>query len=693
MRAFPFPPAEEPAPLAPTGQIVVRLRLIGQMEAWTVTSENVLPAGRKTRALLAAIALAGPRPALRGRLAELLWSRRLEEQARASLRQEIHRLLEVLAPAKTEILQVTRDHLSLKPGVVWIDVDEVTRATTAEPAALSLLDGELLEDLIGIDPTFDMWLTAERERLRDRARSVAEALLREQHEPATSIAAAQRLLQIDRAHEGAWRALMRAHAEQGERGMAIQAYDRCRAVLADLLDAAPSAETQSLLADIRGPASTRSPGRPMVVPRPGPPPPIEKSAEDDMAEPETQARDERLPRGGAHVGVLPMQCVGLSEEDAYLGPGLADEITTALARFRWMFVVSSSSLTRFAQNNRDETAIRQAFGIDFLLDGTIQRSRNKLRITLRLLDLRAGNQVVWARRFDRQADDLLSVQDEIAAEVVAQIDPEILLIEAKRSAARPRVNATAYDLVLRSIPLMTRFERESFWQAGEHLAQAIELEPDYAAAHAWYAYWHVFQVGQDWAADPNETMRRGGEFAEQAIVLDPFDARALTIAGHVRAYLHHNLHEAAGLHQRALELNPNLAMAWALSAMTYAYMGDADEAQRRNNRYKALSPLDPHAFIFDVVFIIVPLLRHDYEAAVIAGRSVTQLNPAFTGGYNPYLAALGHLGRKAEAATALRRLLAVEPDWTISRYMCRTPLEPKADRDHYAEGLRLAGAP
>jgi TolB-like protein len=388
-----------------------------------------------------------------------------------------------------------------------------------------------------------------------------------------------------------------------------------------------------------------------------------------------------------------MLCVGLSEEDSYLGPGLADEITTALSRFRWMFVVSSSSLTRFAQDNRDEAAIRRAFGIDFLLDGTVQRSRNKLRITLRLLDLRAGNQVVWARRFDRQADDLLSVQDEIAAEVVAQIDPEILLIEAKRSAGRPRVDSTAYDLVLRSIPLMTRFERESFWQAGEYLAQAIALEPDYAAAHAWYAYWHIFLVGQDWALNPNESMVRGGEYAERAVVLDPFDARALTIAGHVRAYLHHSLREAAGLHERALELNPNLAMAWAFSAMTHAYLGDANEAERRNNRYKALSPLDPNAFLFDVVFVIVPLLRHDYEAAAIAGRAVTQLNPSFSGGYNPYVAALGHLGRKDEAAIVLRRLLTIEPDFTIERYMSRTPLERTSDRDHYAEGLRLAGVP
>src|SRR5689334_19273364 len=249
-----------------TAQVVLRMRLIGQMEAWTLTSENVLPAGRKTRALLAVIALSSPRPALRGRLAELLWSRRPEEQARASLRQEIHRLLECLAPSGTDILIVTRDHISLSPGKVWIDVEEVMRATTEQPTSLSLLDGDLLEDLDGVDPAFDMWLTTERERVRDRARTVAEELLREQVEPEAAIPAAQRLLQIDRAHEGAWRALMRAHAARGERGMAIQAYDRCRAVLADLLDASPSAETQRLLAEIRGPSGSR-------MPRPPPPPP------------------------------------------------------------------------------------------------------------------------------------------------------------------------------------------------------------------------------------------------------------------------------------------------------------------------------------------------------------------------------------------------------------------------------------
>ena len=694
-----------PSPSVPgtaLDHVVVRLRLIGQMEAWTVRSESVLPTGRKTRALLASIALAAPRPVLRGRLAEQLWSRRPEEQARASLRQEIHRLLDALSPAETDILLITRDHLTLRPGAVWIDVEEVMKATTAQPASLTLLDGDLLEDLDGIDPNFDAWLNTERERLRDRARSIAEAMLRDDLEPDAAIASAQRLLTIDRSHEGAWRSLMKAHAQRGERGLAVQAYDRCRASLADMLDAAPSVETQKLLNEIRGPSHSRLPLRPpqpteptapvvppvAAAPAAAPPPAAETPSEAQTA---TRKRDPAAARGGAHIGVMPFRLVGMPDEDAHLAPGLADEITNALSRFRWMFIVSSNSLGRFAADNRDEAAIRREFGLDFLLDGSVQRAGNKIRISLRLLDLRANNQIVWARRFDREASDLLSLQDEVAAEVVAQIDPEILLIEAKRSKGRSQIDATAYDLMLRSIPLMGRMEHEPFMQAGQHLIDAIALEPDYAAAYAWYAYWHIFLVGQDWADHPMAMMEKAGELAERAIVLDPFDARGLSISGHVRAFLHRRLREAMVLHERALSLNPNLAMAWALSAVTHAYAGDPDEAERRNNRYKKLSPLDPHAFFFDAFFVLIHVMKRDYETAVEVGRTVSQLNPSFTATYKPYLAALGHLHRDQEAATIRRRLLALEPDFTIERFLQTNPMERESDKLHYAEGLRLAG--
>ena len=247
--------------------------------------------------------------------------------------------------------------------------------------------------------------------------------------------------------------------------------------------------------------------------------------------------------------------------------------------------------------------------------------------------------------------------------------------------------------MLRAIPLIGRMERGPFMQAGEHLSRAIALEPDYAAAYAWYAYWHIFLVGQGWADDPNAMMEEAGELAERAIVLDPFDARGLANAGHVRAFLHRRLREAATLHVRALSLNPNLAMAWALSAITYAYLGEPDEAERRNNRYKKLSPLDPYAFIFDGFFTVIHLLKRDYESAVVAGRAVTQMNSSLSAGFKPYLAALGYLGRSQEAAVARRRLLAIEPDFTIERFIATTPLERESDREHYAQGLRLAGIP
>ncbi|MBS0641036.1 MAG: hypothetical protein JSS43_14255 [Proteobacteria bacterium] len=353
--------------------------------------------------------------------------------------------------------------------------------------------------------------------------------------------------------------------------------------------------------------------------------------------------------------------------------------------------MSSNSVARFAEEPRDEAAIRRELGLDFLLDGTIQRGGNKIRASLRLLDLRSASQVVWARRFDRDTDDLLSLQDEIAAEVVAQIDPEILLIEAKRSTGRSHVDATAYDLMLRALPLMGRLERNDFMQAGQYLEEAIRREPDYAAAYAWYAWWHAFLVGQDWADNPKAMMEKAGELAERAIVLDPFDARALTISGHVNAFLHRRLLEAMTLHERALALNPNLAMAWALSAVAYAYSGDPDEAERRNNRYKKLSPFDPHAFFFDAFFVLIHLMRRDYETAVEIGRSVSQLNSTFSATYKPYLAALGHLRRDQEATTVRRRLLSLEPDFTIERFLKTTPMVRESDRMHYAEGLRLAG--
>ena len=549
---------------------------------------------------------------------------------------------------------------------------------------------ELLEDLEGVDPHFDAWLQAERKQLRSRALRIAESILREVNNPDEAIEAAERVLTIDRAHEGAWRALMNVHDARGERGLAIQAYNRCRAALAHSADAMPSAKTQKLFDEIRGASHSQ------VLPRPT------QLVEGVALQPQllqgTQnepAPDKRasMTIHGTHIGVMPFRLISSPDEHAWLAPGLADEITNALARFRGMLIVSPDSLDRFAGDNRDEASVKRELGLDFLLDGAVQRAGSTIRISLQLLDLRANNQIVWARRFDRELSDLLSLQEEIAAAVAAQIDPEILLIEAKRSASYGPVDPTAYDLMLRAVPLIGWMDQKSFMQAGQYLADAIALEPDNARLYAWYAYWHLFLVGQDWAKNPVAIREKAGELAERAIVLDPLDARGWAVSGHVRAFLHRRLRDAMVLHDRALSLNPHLAMAWALSAVTYAYAGNLEEAERRNNRYKTLSPFDPHAFFFDAFFVLIHLMKRDYETAVAVGQTLVQLNPTFSASYKPYLAALGHLRRDSEAAAIRQRLLALEPHFTIERFLENNPIERECDKMHYAEGLRLAGIP
>ena len=655
---------------SPSPHLVCRLRLIGHMEAWTATGESVLPIGRKTRAMLAVVALSAPRPVLRTRLADMLWSRRHEEQARASLRQELHRLLEALQPLGTKILDVTRDHVVLRPGLVWVDAHQVFQATAADPSALTLLEGELLGEFDDIDPALDLWLAAERDRLRDQARTVAEAVLGEQAQADLAIPAAQRLLSIDRSHEGAWRALMQGYAARGERGKAIQAYEQCRGVLTDLLNAAPLPDTQRLAAEIRA-------GYTLSVPTPA-------RAPDQPQAPAPCCRT------AVKIGALAPHVISAGTDEAQFSLGLAEEVTVALTRFGTMLVVSSSSLAQLG--DRNEPALRSAFGLDFLLDGSVQRSGQRLRVTLRLLDLRDGSKVVWTYRTDRQITDLLSLQDEVAAEVSSQVDLEILRIEGQLAADLAPDRMSAHDLVLASLPLMARMRRDEFREAGEMLERALKDAPDHAPAHAWRAWWLVLGIGQGWAGHASYRVADAVRHAELAVALDPQNARALAIAGHVRASLQHRIGEAMELYARALLLNPNLAMAWGLSAAAQLFAGELDEASQRFAQFKRLSPTDPYAFVFDAWMAGLALLGGDVEAAVALGRQVSELGPAYADGLKYYLAALGHAGKHAEAQAVLARIRASEPRFSIQTFLTVIPFARTAERDRLAAGLQAAGA-
>ncbi|MBV8613620.1 MAG: hypothetical protein JOY66_07570 [Acetobacteraceae bacterium] len=651
------------------------MRVFGPVAAWDASGLSLLPKMRKSRAVLAVLALRAPLPVSRGQLTALLWSRRDTEQARASLRQSVHELQEALGAGARPLLQADRTHLRLRAEGLWVDAGALHAGALPLAEAAALYRPTLLEDLLGLDPAFDRWVEAERERLDQVARAQGEAALAAATDPAQGMAAAEWLLAVDAAHEPAWRALIRGWGQAGNRAAAADAFARCQAALAGRAGLAPALETVALAEAVRD-------GR--AIPS-GPDPPPTSAAPPTATGP-------RPPGTRVRIGVMPLRALD-PQRAGGLSLGLAEEITTALAPFRWVSCVASSSLAAIAAEPREGSPAWSGLDLDFLLEGTIQHGADRVRITAQLLDMRAAGEVVWARRFDRPAEDMLALQDEIASATVAQIAPELLLREGERAVARRRPNPTSHELTLRAIPAIYRLDQAAFRAAGEMLEEALALDPGNTAAHAWLAHWHLFLLGQGWADDAEAAIRRAGLLTERAVTLDPGDARALTLAGHVRGYLDRKPLEARALHERALAINPNLALAWCLSGLAHCYLGDHDEAIRRIGQAQALSPYDPHGFFFDMALTLPHLLRHEHARAAEIGRRAVELNPIFSSSHKLYLAALGHLGLEHEAGALRAKLLELEPGFTVQGALRRAPMVRPQDREHYAAGLRRAGLP
>ena len=652
---------------------VLRLRLMGHMAIEDSLGHVTLPRTRKARAILAILAMANPRPVLRLNLTALLWSQRQNEQARASLRQAVHELQDVLDGPWGHLLHAERHYLTLQGPGLSVDVLGLTDTSPVGIEAIRQFQNPLLEDLAGLDPAFDRWLTEERGRLNRTALVLGESMLAEQADMAAALELANELLTIDRGHEGVWRAVMRRHADAGDRQAARLAYERCRAARAELGHHGLSPETEELLTRIGGTEA----------------PPIPAGASTLSARGAAWGPSRRST---IRLGVLPLRLVDPNNHahNDGLALGLAEEITTCLTRFRWISCVSASSLTAISGEAATGALPWHGIDADFMLDGTSQRGGNKVRILIRIIDMRSGGEVVWARRFDRDGTDTLVLQDELAAEVVALVEPELLMRAGERDRGRAVPSLAPHELVLRAIPAIYQLEREEFLSAGRMLEGALVADPSHASAHAWYAYWHLFLVGQGWASDPEYASGRAEALADRAVSLDPGDARALTLAGHTRAYLGRP-REACALHDRALALNPNLALAWGLSGLALTYLGQHDDALIRVRQASRMSPSDPHFFFFDTAMMIPYLLLGEYEKAAEFGRRAIELNPGFSSGYRVYLSVLGHLGNASEVAKVRKRLAALEPDISLASAMSRSPLTCPKDLDRFAEGLRRAG--
>ena len=661
-------------------QAIVRIHLLGALRAISYLGEDLVPRGRKARAILGYLCLHAGQRVPRAKLAALLWDRVPDQQARASLRQSLRELLLAFGPLADEVLETDAEMVRLNQRVCWVD----SAAILAGPHPANLLrtdlaalcEGELLEDLNGISEAFDEWLLMERARFATEVTAVFDEELHQIAQadvPAERRAGlARRIITCDPTHEGASRILMTALADMGEKAQALREFERCRMAMRSRLEVEPAAETRALYERLRS-----APMRPKIENGHG---------SEAHAEPRASIAVSAPTASRLRIGVIPFQAT--TEENAQLAFSLSQEIASALARFRWFDVVAA--LTPQLHLAQCDEGFLRAKGWHYAVEGNLISGADKISISIRLLDIGQDIRPVWSDRFELATTMMDQLHDRVVAPVVARIDPAILFIEGKQSVQR---QSGATGLVLRALPLMLMMQRAPFEQAGDLLDEALRNDPQNAKAAAWKAFWHVFHIGQGWSADPKNSLQFAQELALRAIKNDPENGEAFAICGHICSFLEKDFDLARHYFTIALRLNPNIAFTWAMSAATYNYVGDPVSALRHLERYSTLASFDPNAYFGENIYATAHFLNRDYEAAYRFGKRGTRACPDFSNGYKPLIAALGHLGRREEAAPYIQKLLQMEPHFTIARFIGSYPLARQEDRDNYVRGLELAGVP
>ena len=612
------------------------LRLLGDFEACLPSGKSVLPISKKARGLLALVAAQMPQPLRREFAAGLLWSSKPKDHAANSFRQALRELqLSLLAAGQPPLLVTGSGRLSFAPDCVWIDIHQpalIKWKPESEGAMGPLL---LCQNLQGLDPAFDAHLERMWKNLVFQQAFVPVAKDVEQH----------------------YRDLYLPPWEQQ-----AEAPDSPPALLGDKQALLPSSAVASISVPERG--------EPVRQPAHAP----------DLA-----------PGQGWRIAILPFRYLGVPI-DSGLSLSMAEEVASAMARFRMPRLTATASFWDQDAVVPDALLRAKELKLEYVIAGTIQSSGTHMRVTVSLLDLGMEYEMIWSCRFDGSTEDLFGLQDLIASRTVAQVDPELMQRHQFRGESVRTPNSASYQAVLTAIQWIYRPDKTRFLRARDLLTSAIETDPDYAAAHAWLAYWYIMGVGQGWVDTAPDLETFAGIAAEKAVVLDPLDARGITIAGHVKSYLLHDVDSALALHARAIALNPYLQVAWAMSSFAHTYDGHHQVASDHAQTGIDLSPSDPHVFFIELAAALANFFLKRLDRAESFATSVLERKPGHAAALRLKLAILGHLGNSAGAKVCFQRLQAADNRATISGITSRAPFR-QADVEYYREGLRRAGVP
>jgi TolB-like protein/class 3 adenylate cyclase/Flp pilus assembly protein TadD len=414
---------------------------------------------------------------------------------------------------------------------------------------------------------------------------------------------------------------------------------------------------------------------------------IENTAPITVKDAEVAAKIEVSSAARPSIAVLPFANISGDPEQEYFADGISEDIITGLSKLRWFFVIARNSSFAYKGKAVDVKRVSRELGVRYVLEGSVRKGGNRVRITAQLIDASTGNHI-WADRYDGDLTDVFALQDEITKKVVAAIEPKLLEAEGVRSQGRSPEDLDAWDTVMQTNSLLWRLTKTDIEAAIALLGLATARYPDYAPAHSMLAFALLFRaisVGVARSQDTKEAVR----LASRAAELDDNDPWAHLALGWA-AFLLRRSQDAMAEFKRALDINPNFAAAHGHLGNALACDGQADAAIPHLEQALRMSPHDPQNIFVYTALAVAYYLSGNYSEAISFGHKAVQQRPGFTGSHRIYIASLAQAGRSEEARTALDRLKELQPEISITWVQQNSPYMP-GPMGRLLEGMRKAG--
>jgi adenylate cyclase len=392
------------------------------------------------------------------------------------------------------------------------------------------------------------------------------------------------------------------------------------------------------------------------------------------------------------IAVLPFTNMSGDKEQEYFADGIVEEIITALSHFRWLSVIARNSSFTYKGKNVDVKQVGRELGARYVLEGSVRKSGDRVRITGQMIDGSTGTHL-WADRFDGALQDIFDLQDRVTAKVVGEIAPRLEQVEIERAKRKQTENLDAYDYFLRALASLHEWTRESNVEALRLFYHAIELDPSFASAYGLAAMCFTWRKVNGWITDPIQEVAEAERLGRRAVELGPDDAVALSGGGYALVFVAHDLNDGPSFIERALALNPNLAWALFSSGWTKAFLGDPEGAITQLSHAMQLSPLDPHGFRARGGMAFAHFLAGRYEEAITWAEAALRQRPTYLASIRELAAANALAGRLPDAQKAMVRLRQLDPARRVSTVKDWVPLRRPDDLKRLQEGLRQAGLP